>query len=93
MLILEQVMGIEPTSQAWEAGILPMNYTRIGNGIIAELLQKSNYFLSIPPLVPGRLLWYANINDRLSYERHAPKPPSDEGGGSAVRLRRRERKC
>lgn len=22
-------MGIEPTSQAWEAGILPMNYTRI----------------------------------------------------------------
>ena len=29
-------MGIEPTSQAWEAGILPMNYTRIGNGIIAE---------------------------------------------------------
>ena len=21
-------MGIEPTSQAWEAGILPMNYTR-----------------------------------------------------------------
>ncbi len=22
-------MGIEPTSLAWEAGILPMNYTRI----------------------------------------------------------------
>ena len=27
---LERVMGIEPTSQAWEARILPMNYTRIG---------------------------------------------------------------
>ena len=26
---LERVMGIEPTSQAWEARILPMNYTRI----------------------------------------------------------------
>lgn len=28
-LFMERVMGIEPTSQAWEAGILPMNYTRI----------------------------------------------------------------
>jgi hypothetical protein len=25
---LERVMGIEPTSQAWEARILPLNYTR-----------------------------------------------------------------
>ena len=25
--LLEQVMGIEPTSKAWEALILPMNYT------------------------------------------------------------------
>ena len=23
----EQVMGIEPTLPAWEAGVLPMNYT------------------------------------------------------------------
>ena len=28
VLSLERVMGIEPTSQAWEARILPMNYTR-----------------------------------------------------------------
>ena len=27
--ILEQVMGVEPTSKAWEAFILPMNYTCI----------------------------------------------------------------
>ena len=26
-LFVEQVMGIEPTSKAWEALILPMNYT------------------------------------------------------------------
>ncbi len=39
-------MGIEPTSQAWEAGILPMNYTRIGIGIIAKLPGKINHFLS-----------------------------------------------
>ena len=26
---LERAMGIEPTSKAWEAFILPMNYARI----------------------------------------------------------------
>ncbi len=25
---LERVMGIEPTLPAWEAGVLPLNYTR-----------------------------------------------------------------
>ena len=28
-------MGIEPTSLAWEAGILPMNYTRIDSYSVA----------------------------------------------------------
>ena len=27
-VILERVMGIEPTSKAWEAFVLPLNYTR-----------------------------------------------------------------
>lgn len=26
---MERVMGIEPTSKAWEAFILPLNYTRL----------------------------------------------------------------
>jgi len=26
---LERVMGIEPTYSAWEADVLPLNYTRI----------------------------------------------------------------
>ena len=26
----ERVMGIEPTLEAWEAAVLPLNYTRIG---------------------------------------------------------------
>ena len=39
-------MGIEPTSQAWEAGILPMNYTRNDKWIIAEAIGKFNLFLS-----------------------------------------------
>lgn len=28
-VLLERVKGIEPSSQAWEARILPMNYTRM----------------------------------------------------------------
>ena len=27
---LERVMGIEPTLAAWEAAVLPLNYTRAG---------------------------------------------------------------
>src|SRR5690606_41498583 len=29
--VVERVMGIEPTSSAWEAEVLPLNYTRIGD--------------------------------------------------------------
>ena len=28
---LERVMGIEPTLAAWEAAVLPLNYTRAGS--------------------------------------------------------------
>ena len=29
---LERVMGIEPTTSAWKAEVLPLNYTRIHGG-------------------------------------------------------------
>ena len=29
---MERAMGIEPTSRAWEARILPMNYARVVDG-------------------------------------------------------------
>ena len=29
MFLLERVMGIEPTTSAWKAEVLPLNYTRI----------------------------------------------------------------
>ena len=29
ILMMERVMGIEPTLSAWEAEVLPLNYTRI----------------------------------------------------------------
>ena len=28
-LVMERIMGIEPTSTAWEAVVLPMNYIRV----------------------------------------------------------------
>ena len=30
ILVLERVKGLEPSSKAWEAAVLPLNYTRIG---------------------------------------------------------------
>ena len=32
---LERVKGIEPSSKAWEAAVLPVNYTRMPCGIVA----------------------------------------------------------
>ena len=29
--IMERVMGIEPTTSAWKAEVLPLNYTRVVN--------------------------------------------------------------
>jgi hypothetical protein len=32
--ILERVEGIEPSYLAWEANVLPLNYTRAGGGYL-----------------------------------------------------------
>ncbi len=34
-------MGVEPTSEAWEASILPMNYSRIFNCVNISLTQTT----------------------------------------------------
>ena len=31
-MILERAMGIEPTTSAWKAEVLPLNYTRAKSG-------------------------------------------------------------
>ena len=33
----ERVMGIEPTYPAWKAGVLPLNYTRMGFPFLKEV--------------------------------------------------------
>ncbi len=38
---LERVMGIEPTSSAWKAEVLPLNYTRIFRARFQDLIARS----------------------------------------------------
>lgn len=55
---VERIMGIEPTSAAWEAAVLPMNYIRIGAlpdlhrstapGAASEFLRASLMRRSVP---------------------------------------------
>lgn len=38
--LLERMKGVEPSCPAWEAGVLPMNYTRISYLIIISYLDR-----------------------------------------------------
>lgn len=51
---LERVKGIEPSSQAWEARILPMNYTR------TALLTKNTipYFIKKSKAITNFVFFY-----------------------------------
>jgi hypothetical protein len=53
--VVERVMGIEPTLSAWEAEVLPLNYTRsytlivsILGGVAKRFSQSSWIFVSTP---------------------------------------------
>ena len=37
---MERVKGIEPSSQAWEAHILPLNHTRTGKKYLGKLIAE-----------------------------------------------------
>ena len=49
---MERVMGIEPTYEAWEAAVLPLNYTRIAAHCNA----------ASPPARPGALAQALGVN-------------------------------
>ena len=38
--ISKRVMGIEPTYPAWKAGVLPLNYTRMYNILLCQLIDR-----------------------------------------------------
>ena len=44
---LERVMGIEPTLSAWEAEVLPLNYTRQGVGTVCRDLTEAGSIAEI----------------------------------------------
>ena len=41
---MERVMGIEPTFLAWEANVLPLNYTRTAN-LLFHLFPSASYII------------------------------------------------
>ena len=51
---LERVMGIEPTLVAWEATVLPLNYTRIRQDSMQRLPLRQHKFSqpSVSPSLP-----------------------------------------
>jgi hypothetical protein len=50
---LERVVGIEPTSSAWKAEVLPLNYTRADGFRIRRHLHRRGSFLLNHQLVEG----------------------------------------
>ncbi len=48
-------MGIEPTTSAWKAEVLPLNYTRIG------YKDREDRIRTCDPLVPNQVLYQAEL--------------------------------
>ena len=44
--MLERVIGIEPTSSAWKAEVLPLNYTRFMPYPLGQDVVRSSPFIS-----------------------------------------------
>ena len=62
-------MGIEPTSLAWEAGILPMNYTRIDFFILSLLLSFCKVLsVQIMIFLAERADFFYNISGKACVE-------------------------
>ena len=52
-VVLERVMGIEPTSKAWEAFVLPLNYTRSEPRPDGSLYNRTEPLVSLNPEPSG----------------------------------------
>ena len=46
---MERVKGIEPSSKAWEAAVLPLNYTRHPERILSSITGRRSTFLATTP--------------------------------------------
>ena len=59
---MERVKGIEPSYAAWEAAVLPLNYTRTGDG----LSVSRGGLPSVEGECGGRSLWFDQQPERLA---------------------------
>ena len=67
VLFLEQVMGIEPTNSAWEADVMPLNYTcKRSTYIIQCFLKKAS---GLPPGKEAGQMFFQK--DRIFQKSHA----------------------
>ena len=57
---MERVMGIEPTFEAWEAPVLPLNYTRI---VLGCHYSTVGLFAESPP--DGRGMVLARVEELI----------------------------
>ncbi len=59
-------MGIEPTYAAWEAAVLPMNYTRVCNVIISDRSKFVKLFckISANPYISPLVMEYVDIAEK-----------------------------
>ena len=79
---VERVMGIEPTLVAWEATVLPLNYTRVGTLRILGHGGTSQQRLATPacgrmvcPVAAGRHCTIYRVTALISVVAISMKPP------------------
>lgn len=56
---MERAMGIEPTSKAWEALVLPMYYARI-YAIISQIIRFVFFFITFVVILVKKI--YIKVN-------------------------------
>ena len=54
---LERVKGIEPSYEAWEAAVLPLNYTRLGEEILRQKTKKPRMAAAFQVTLSGWNYW------------------------------------
>ncbi len=53
-------MGIEPTTSAWKAEVLPLNYTRLID-LFIKRNGREDRIRTCDPLVPNQVLYQAEL--------------------------------
>jgi hypothetical protein len=62
---LERVVGIEPTSSAWKAEVLPLNYTRTADDADLPAAAKSGYSPSTVGGGGGRIRTFEGVSRQI----------------------------